>query len=229
MNWLEENMNSIVNGDSYELIKKIPDNSIDLVITDPPYGIKQDKGYNGFGSSKKGSTKYDGEWDYETPSKEFFKELFRVSKNVIIFGGNYFADNLPASKHWDVWDKKGQFAFDNDFSDCELIYTNIKGNCNKYTVIQQGFINDGDERIHPTQKPERLIRMLLKEYASDCDLIVDFFSGSGTIQIVAKQEGFNFIGIEKDEQFYCASLNRLNGITAGGQTSIFTDFEEVNK
>lgn len=227
MNWLEENMNTIVLGDSYELIKKIPDNSIDLIITDPPYGIKRDKGYNGFGTSKKGSNKYNDDWDDVTPSNEFFNDLIRVGKKIIIFGGNYFADKLPASNHWDVWDKKGQFRFDNDFSDCELIYTNLKGNCNKFTVVQQGFVNDGDERLHPTQKPERLIRMILDKYGKDCSIIVDFFSGSGTIPVVAKQEGYKFIGIERNKEFYEKSLKRLNGITASGQTSIFTNFEEV--
>ena len=227
MNWLEKNMNSIVLGDSYELIKKIPDKSIDLVITDPPYGIKRDKGYNGIGTTKKCSQRYKGGWDDDIPPSEFFDELFRVSKKIIIFGGNYFAHLLPVSRHWDVWDKKGSFKFDNDFSDCELIYTNLKGNCNKFVIVQQGFVNDGDERLHPTQKPERLIRLFLKKYAKDCKIVADFFSGSGTVPAVAKQEGFNFIGIEKEKEFYDKSIDRLNGITISGQTSIFTDFENI--
>lgn len=227
MSFLEENINTIIHGDSFELIKLIPDKSIDLIITDPPYGIKRDKGYNGIGTTKNKSRKHKGGWDDETPPKEFFDELFRVGKKIVIFGGNYFTDKLPRSNHWDVWDKKGQFGFDNNFSDCELIYTNINGNCNKFTVVQQGFVNDGDERLHPTQKPERLIRMILSEYGTGCNLVADFFSGSGTVSVVAKQEGYNFIGIEKDEHFYLKSLDRLNGINTTGQTSIFTDFENI--
>lgn len=227
MNWLEENMNSIVLGDSYELIKKIPDNSIDLIITDPPYGINMDKGISEKGGIAKRRI-YDGGWDNETPPSWFFEEMDRVSKNMIIFGGNFFTDKIKQGGHWIVWDKIGNVMEHSALGDCELAYTNFKRNSiKKYVVVQQGFINDGDDRIHPTQKPERLIREILKDYGKNCSLVVDFFSGSGTIPIVAKQENFNFIGIEKNEIFYKKSLERLNGINSKGQTSIFTDFNNI--
>lgn len=225
MSWLEEHMNTIVCGDSNELIRLIPDKSIDLIITDPPYGLGMDKGCsNGFGRSAERRRKYEGDWDKDVPNKQMFDEILRVGKKVIIFGGNYFSDRLPVSKHWDVWDKKGNHPFDNPFSDCELIWTNVGGTCKKYTIVQQGFINDGDDIFHPTQKPLRLISEIIKEYAEVGDLIGDFFSGSGTTCVAAKEAGYRFIGIEKNNKFYRGSLDRLNGVTTNGQTSIFTDF-----
>lgn len=88
----------------------------------------------------------------------------------------------------------------------------------------QGFVNDGDEVFHPTQKPLRLMSMIIQRYAEKGDLIGDFYSGSGTVCVAAKEAGYSFIGIEKDEHFYKKSIDRINGITATGQTSIFTDF-----
>lgn len=228
MSFIKDNLNKIILGDSYELIKEIPDKSIDLIITDPPYGIRMDKGVNrGGGLSPHTRKQYKGGWDSETPPAWFFQEMVRVSKNLIIFGGNYFADKLEQSNHWLVWDKVG--SMDNgDFSDCELIYTNIPRNIvKKYYVLQKGFFNCGDDRIHPTQKPEKLIRMLLKDYAQEGFLIADFFSGSGTTAVVCKQEGFDFIAIEKDEEFYKKSVDRLNGIDSKGQISLFADFANI--
>ena len=102
-------------GDCLELMKNIPDGSVDLVLTDPPYGKKADKGTNGFGSAK--NRRYGGGWDNKRPSKEVFEEMLRIGKNVIVFGGNYFADMLPPSNHWIFWDKKGDIAFQNPFAD----------------------------------------------------------------------------------------------------------------
>lgn len=202
MGWLEENIDKITLGDSYEIVKQIPDKSIDLIITDPPYGINMDKGMSEKGGLAK-RRKYKGGWDNETPPTWFFEEMERVSKNMIIFGGNFFTDKLKQKGHWIVWDKIGNVMEHSALGDCELAYTNISRNSvKKYVVVQQGFINDGDDRIHPTQKPERLIRMLLKEYAKENFIIGDFFSGSGTVASVCKQEGYNFIAIEKDETIY---------------------------
>lgn len=226
MNFIKENLNKIILGDSYELIKEIPDKSIDLIITDPPYGIRMDKGVNE-GGGLTDRRRYKGNWDTETPPKWFFEEMKRVSKNMLIFGGNYFADMLEKSNHWLVWDKVGNMDNGN-FSDCELVYTNFKYNTvKKYYVLQKGFFNSGNDRIHPTQKPEKLIRMLLKDYAQEGFLIADFFSGSGTTAVVCKQEGFDFIAIEKDEEFYKKSVDRLNGIDSKGQISLFADFAKI--
>ena len=123
---LEDMINKIILGDCINYLKYIPDKSIDLVLTDPPYGINADTGVGGFGSSPQSARKYDDKWDSESPSKKVFDELLRVGKKVIIFGGNYFTDKLPQNGHWIVWDKVGEIDFKNPFSDCELCWTNIE-------------------------------------------------------------------------------------------------------
>ena len=224
----EDMINTIQLGDCMDYLKYIPDKSIDLVLTDPPYSIGADKGVGGFGSSPHTVRKYDGNWDNETPTKEVFDELFRVGKKIIIFGGNYFTDKLPVNAHWLVWDKVGEINFQNPYSDCELIYTNInKKIVKKYLVKQQGFINDGDDIFHPTQKPYRLITNIIRDYSQDNDLILDAFSGSGTVCCSAKDNNRRFIGFEINEVFYKKSLDRLNGITSNGQLSIFTDISKL--
>ena len=224
----EDMINTIQLGDCMDYLKNIPDKSIDLVLTDPPYGINADKGVGGFGNSPKKAKKYKGDWDNTTPTKEVFDELLRVGKKVIIFGGNYFTDKLPVNGHWLVWDKVGEINFQNPFSDCELVYTNIdKRIVKKYLVKQQGFINDGDDVFHPTQKPYRLITDIIKDYTEENDLILDDFSGSGTVCCSAKDNKRRFIGFEINEEFYKKSIDRLNGIRSDGQTSIFTDFESL--
>ena len=153
-------------------MKKLPDNSIDLILTDPPYGEKMSR-RGILGSSNRGVVKDYGksDWDDEIPAQEYFDEMFRVSKNQIIFGGNYFTEYLPATKSWIVWDKIGGLKLQNNFSECELIWTSLKTVTKKITFIQQGFINDDKEenkfRFHPTQKPLRLVEMLLRDFTPD--------------------------------------------------------------
>lgn len=226
----EDMINKIILGDCMDYLKNIPDKSIDLVLTDPPYGISASNGVGGFGSSPQTARKYKGDWDNKTPDKEVFDELLRVGKKVIIFGGNYFTDKLPVNGHWIVWDKVGEINFQNPFSDCELAYTNIdKKIVKKYIIKQQGFINDGDDIIHPTQKPYRLITNIINDYSNENDLILDAFSGSGTICCSAKDNNRRFIGFEINEEFYKKSLERLNGIKSNGQVSIFTNFDLLEK
>jgi site-specific DNA-methyltransferase (adenine-specific) len=224
----EYKLNEIYNEDSYEAIKKIPDKSVDLILTDPPYGINADMGVGGFGNSPKNAKKYSGGWDNKTPSEDMFKELLRVGKKVIIFGANYFTDKLPLNGHWIVWDKVGEIKFNNPYSDCELAWTNVdKKIVKKYLNKQQGFINDGDERVHPTQKPLRLFSEIIRDYSNENDIVADFFLGSGTTCVAAKELNRRYIGFEIDKEYYKIAKDRLNGITANGQTSIFTDFKNI--
>ena len=169
--------NTIILGDCLEVMKGMAENSVDLILTDPPYGIGFDKSpSNGFGTGGNVG-KYEGEWDKFTPSKEYFDEMLRVGKKVIIFGGNFFTDKLPVNGHWLVWDKKGDIAFDNPFGDCELAYTNInKKSVKKYTAIQQGFISEEKTRFHPTQKPVHLLKKIIEDY-SESGTIFDPFAG----------------------------------------------------
>ena len=149
-------------------------------------------------------------WDKAIPEKEVFDELFRVSKNQIIFGGNYFTRFLPPTKSWVVWDKIGGLKCRNSFSDCELIWTSFGRETRKIEVVQQGFIReDRSERIHPTQKPLTLFKKLVLDYSKEDDLIADFFSGSGTTAVACWELKRNFICVEKDFDYWKTSVERL--------------------
>ena len=151
-----------------------------------------------------------GGWDNVRPSEELFNEMLRVSKNVIIFGGNYFADILPPSNHWIFWDKKGGIAFKNPFADGELIYTSFTKPIKRITFRQQGFITDSkDERYHPTQKPSELIELLLTQYSKEGDIVLDCFMGSGTTGIACVRTMRKFIGVELDEGYFRVSEDRI--------------------
>ena len=155
------------------------DEFVPLVLTDPPYGKKASKGTNGFGSSA--VRNYTGDWDKQRPPQECFDEIRRVSKDSIIFGGNYFADLLPPSNCWIIWDKKGQHAFKNPFADGELAWTSHKRVVKKYTLVQQGFVTEAKEpRYHPTQKPVELMRRIIRDFSKEGDTILDPFMGSGS-------------------------------------------------
>ena len=201
-------LDKIYNMDCLEGMKSIADKSIDLIITDPPYGKKASKGTNGFGTAK--NRRYIGEWDNNIPSKDIFNEMLRISKNVIVFGGNYFAHILPPSNHWIVWDKKGDIAFKNPFADCELIYTNFNKPIKKIVFKQQGFITDSkDIRYHPTQKPSELIQMLIERYSKEGDTILDCFIGSGSTAIACINTNRRYIGFELDTGYYNTSIDRI--------------------
>jgi len=198
--------------DALEGLKKLEDKSIDIVITDPPYGINADKGVGGFGSSPKTAGKYEDDWDNQTPSKEIFDEILRVGKQVFIFGGNFFTDKLPVGTHWIVWDKIGDMKFKNPFSDCELVWTNVdKKTIKKITCIQQGFVKDNEcnnQRVHPTQKPIKVIREILK--SCDGNLVLDCFIGSGTTAVACRQLNKDFIGFEINPKYVEVCNKRLS-------------------
>lgn len=199
---------TLLQGNCLELMKNIPDGSVDMVLTDPPYGKSADKGTNGFGVAK--NRKYVGGWDKAAPTKEVFDELQRISKNMMIFGGNYFANNLPVSNCWIFWDKKGDIAFQNPFADGELIYTTFKKPVKRIVFRQQGFISDSkDKRYHPTQKPTELIEILLNTYTKPGDTILDPFMGSGSTGVACVNTGRKFIGIELDTGYFEIARKRI--------------------
>ena len=209
-------VNKIYNADCLELMKELPDKCIDLVLTDPPYGKQYARGDNGFGCNDNRHKLKELCWDKTTPTIEYFNEIIRVSKQQIIFGGNYFTDKLPVSNCWLVWDKIGVNNFKNPFADCELIWTSFNKVCKKYICIQQGFINEDktQKRIHPTQKPLKLFEMILRDYSNENDLILDCFSGSGTTAVASYNLKRRFICIEKDEEYYKKSVERLEQVQA---------------
>jgi DNA modification methylase len=181
-------------------MQTLPDKSIELILTDPPYGKKADKGTNGFGAAK--NRRYAGGWDGKRPDKAVFDEMQRVSKNMIIFGANYFADMLPPSNCWIFWDKKGEIKFQNPFADGELIYTTFKKPVKRIVFRQQGFITDSkDKRYHPTQKPSELVQKLIEMFTEEGQTVFDPFIGSGTTAVAAIRAGRKYLGCEIDSEF----------------------------
>ena len=204
-------LDTIYNQNCMDGLKLLPDKSIDLILTDPPYGKKADKGTNGFGTAK--NRRYAGGWDKEAPPQEVFNEMFRVAKNLIIFGGNYFGNLLPPSNCWIFWDKKGDIAFQNPFADGELIYTTFKKPVKRIVFRQQGFITDSkDKRYHPTQKPTELVQSLLEMFSEPGQVICDPFLGSGTTAIAAVNTGRHYIGYEIDPGYFQICCDRLDEV-----------------
>ena len=204
-------LDTIFNQDCLMGLKALPNKSIDLILTDPPYGKKADKGTNGFGAAK--NRRYAGGWDGMIPPPELFNEMFRVAKNLIIFGGNYFGHLLPPSNCWIFWDKKGDVAFQNPFADGELIYTTFKKPVKRIVFKQQGFITDSkDKRYHPTQKPTELVQQLIEMFSEPGQLICDPFLGSGTTAIAAVNSGRHYIGYEIDPGYFQICCDRLDEV-----------------
>ena len=196
---MDKYINQIINADCLDILKQLPDKCIDLVLTDPPYGIG-DKFKGGKNSKMNKFNKVvDKGWD-NAPNKEYFDEIFRVSKNQIIFGGNYF--NLPPTRCFLVWDK--QISFDFSLAMAEYAWTSFDKVAKIYRMI-----SEKQNRIHETQKPLKLIQMILNDYSKENELNLDCFSGSGTTAIACHNLKRRFICIEKDEDYYKASVERL--------------------
>lgn len=207
---LDDLIGKITCADCLDILKQLPDKCVDLVLTDPPYGIDyggqlikgeeyktqtNKHGWRNFGN---------GEWDKERPSAEIFREMLRVSKNQIIWGGNYFADLLPASQGWFVWNKM-QRNF--SLADGELAWTSFDKALRIFDY-SRGQANQ-DEKIHPTQKPLKLIEWCLARGGVENDLVLDCFSGSGTTAVACHNLKRRFICIEKDPEYWKASCERL--------------------
>lgn len=197
---IEQFENKIINADCLDILKQLPDKCIDLVLTDPPYGLNKK-----FKGGKTGKMNFnsivDKGWDY-TPDKEVFEEIVRVSKNQIIWGGNYFADMLPPSRCWIVWDK--MIAEDFSLAMLELAWTSFDKNAKIFR-----YASEKDFRLHPTQKPLQLFKKCVAEYSKEGDLIADFFSGSGTTAVACWELKRKFICVEKDFDYWKASCKRL--------------------
>lgn len=180
--------------DCMDFMKKFPDKYFELAIVDPPYGIKRFE--NGIGKNDRHTVKTSNSlWNNSKPTEEYFKELFRVSKFQIIWGANNFC--LPESEYFLIWDK--QQTVDN-FASAEYAWTNVKMPAKVFTYsIHQ---HNHDEKIHPTQKPERLYYWALKKYAKKGDKILDTHLGSGSSRIAAYKLGFDFWACEIDKEYF---------------------------
>ena len=182
--------------DCIEYMAQFPDKYFELAIVDPPYGIDR----NGMNMGNSVFNKDSKIWDKSIPREYFFNELFRVSKNQIIWGGNYFP--LPQSQYFAIWDK-GETMYRRDFAECEYAWVRSGG-----TRIFKKNPNQ-PERIHPTQKPVALYRWLLQNYAKQGDKILDTHLGSGSSRIASDMEGFDFYGCELDTDYFNASCKRF--------------------
>ena len=202
---VEMKLNHIYNEDCLKVMKTFPDKSVDLVLTDPPYGIGIDGQKKSVSKNPKHNRKYHefGGWDNEIPSKEYFDEMFRISKNQIIWGGNYFVEHLKEGhKGWLVWDK-GQHGL--TMSDCELAYSSFDCPTRVYVFNRVEIQKDGAH--HPTLKPLELIRWCVENHSEEGQTVLDPFLGSGTTAVACKQLNRNYIGIEISEK-YCEIAKR---------------------
>jgi site-specific DNA-methyltransferase (adenine-specific) len=192
--------------DCIQLMKHYPDKYFDLAVVDPPYGISvnMNAGRKKDTKSKKRTVK---KWDDKAPEYEYFLELFRVSKNQIIWGSNYFKD-LPIVSSWIFWDK--MVASDCTFSDGELAWTSFGGALKKVVCPWSGFIGADGVRIHPTQKPIKLYDWIFKNYATEGMKVLDTHLGSGSSRISANKANLHFVGCEIDEEYFNKSCKRYD-------------------
>ncbi len=178
------------------LMARYPDNYFDLAIVDPPYGIGISKNPVRQAHKKK-------EWDNNIPLKSYFEELKRVSKNYIVWGGNYFIDYLNNSQGFIIWDKKQPENF--SLAMCEFAYSSIQSPAKifRYSVLS------GGKKIHPTQKPVKLYEWILDNYAKENYKILDTHLGSGSIALACHNRGFELTACELDKDYYESALKRL--------------------
>ena len=194
-------------------LRHYPDNYFDLAVVDPPYGI-------GFSSKKQSNFgkgginhEYKG-WDEEIPKAEYWEQLFRVSKNQIVWGANYMTEFLKPSRCWISWYKMQEFST-NEF---ELAWTSFDETCKQFNLSRvQAYA--GSNKIHPTEKPIKLYDWCLNKFAKEGDLILDTHVGSGSSRIAADKAGLNFVGFEIDEEYFNAANKRFDNFKS--QTRLF--------
>ena len=211
----------LYNMDCMDGMKQFPDKFFDLAIVDPPYGLGIDGQKESISKNPKHNRKQHirKSWDSSIPDKDYFYELFRVSKNQIIWGANYFVKYLnTGTKGWIVWDK-GQHGL--TMSDCELAFSSFNCPTRVKIINRVELLNEGT--IHPTQKPIKLYEWLLNNYAKPGDKILDTHVGSASSLIACHKLGFEYVGFELDTDYFKAALDRLAAVEA--QSSIF-DFIE---
>lgn len=198
-------------GDCLPYMRGLDDNYYDLAIVDPPYGININHNMGRRKGQKKSGYKK-VEWDSEIPTPEYYEELLRISKNQIIWGGNYMTDYLLPSPCWLLWDKG--FSEEVSFAQFEMAWTSFKTSAKKFDKNPNQL-----NRIHPTQKPVKLYEWQLINYAKEGDKIFDSHLGSGSIAIACYNLGFDLDAFEIDKEYHAAALKRFRQITS--QTRLF--------
>ena len=202
--------------DQSAISRLLENNQATILLTDPPYGIKMDKGFSGeVGFNGKGKSiprrQYTDEWDSERPSTSTFQFILSLAKTSIIWGGNFFADQLPMSTHWLVWDKHQTMP---TFGDCELAWTSSdRKSVKKYDVEYNGLIGKEKERWHPTQKPTKLFTSVIEDYAKVGEIVLDVYAGSGTTLIACEQTNRIARLCERSPEYVAVTLERWSTLT----------------
>lgn len=209
------------NVDCLPFMKQCEDNQFDLAIVDPPYGINADKAQNAAAEARKkangkskagrGWKEYKTtDWDNGIPNAEYWNELFRISKNQIVWGGNYMTEHLPPSMGWIIWDK-GQRDF--SLADGEMAWTSFDKALRIFEMSRGKALAKNNEkggRFHPTQKPTELYEWILSKYADEGDKIIDTHLGSGSIAIACDKMKFDLVGTEIDSDYFTEANKRLD-------------------
>ena len=208
------------NMDCMDALPTFPDKFFDLAIVDPPYGIGESGKTNHTRSKLATAKDYAPFWggDREPPGPEYYKELFRVSKNQVIFGAKHFIENFARnSSCWIVWDKQNG---ENDFADAELAWTSFQSAVRifryRWAGMLQENMRDRERRIHPTQKPVSLYQWIIGKFAKQGDKILDTHVGSGSSLIACARMGFEAWGFEIDERYYQMASERIKRELAQG-------------
>lgn len=212
----------LILGDCLEVMPLL--GKVDAVVTDPPFGIKRDKGvggsagWGGFYAKREGVKRYKGGWDKDRPTDDVFDEIFKASNTAIIWGGQFFADLLPPMGKWLWWDKCQTMP---SFGDGELAWTNLIGDApKKFVYSNNGLMAREKNRVHPTQKPIALMEWCLG-FLPDADTILDPFMGSGTTLVACQKLGRHGIGIELDPDYFEIACKRVDEATR--QPDLFVD------
>lgn len=201
---------TITNEDNMKLMARYPDNYFELAIVDPPYGLGIDGQKKSINKNPKHNRKEHTKksWDSATPSQTYFNELKRVSKNQIIWGGNYFTEYLKPTKAWIFW-YKGQN--DLTMSDGEMAWTSFESVTRQIEINRAQLIKQNT--FHPTEKPYKLYKWILDKYAKQGDKILDTHLGSGSIAIACHDYGFELTACELDAEYYEKAVQRIKNHT----------------
>lgn len=206
---------TITNEDNMELMARYPDNYFDLAICDPPYGIgfsDYQRGSSGVKVKERYTKTGKKKWDDKIPNEVYFNELKRVSKNQIIWGGNYFPELwLNGCKGFIFWFKHQPV---DNFSKGELAWTSFDKPAQCFDFMYYGNINSDAVRLHPTQKPVALYKWLLDKYAKQGDKILDTHLGSGSIAIACHDYGFELTACELDKEYFDKAIERIKNHVA---------------
>ena len=201
--------------DCVKALKRFDDNYFDVAIVDPPYGLNvsalSNYGESGGTDKRWNTSKKDfykpKDWDKATPTAEYWEQLFRVSKNQIVWGWNYFVEYFDSCPSYIVWNKEAS----GNYSDCEIAWCSYKGTNKIFKWLWNGFRKQQpEERIHPTQKPVALYDWIIQNYCAEANLILDTHVGSGSSRIAAAKAGKQFIGFEIDPEYYEKQEKRFN-------------------